>query len=94
MVNVDRWLILGTEGRLEAALEASSVSRTVNTSFVESQHRTGRGSNAWKSRQTYRFSKDWLAHEAMIYFTLYRKRAITAHHLGIRFASESCSPQR
>ncbi len=42
----------------------------------------------------YRFSKDWLVHEAMIYFTLYRKRAITAHHLGIRFAGESCSPQR
>jgi hypothetical protein len=53
-----------------------------------------RGYNARKSRQTYRFSEAWLVHEAMTYFTLYRKRAITAHHLGIRFAGESSSPQR
>jgi IS1 family transposase len=72
VVAVERRLILGTEDGLSAALVASSVSRTVNTSFVERQHGTDRGQNARKTRKTYRFSKDWRVHEAMTYFTLYR----------------------
>ena len=72
VVAVERRLILGTEGGLKAALGASSVSRTVNTSFVERQHGTDRGQNARKARKTSRFSKDWRVHEAMTYFTLYR----------------------
>ena len=62
----------GDRRRLEPALGASAVSRTVNTSFVERQHGTDRGQNARKARKTYRFSKDWRVHEAMTYFTLYR----------------------
>jgi hypothetical protein len=54
------------------ALGASPVSRTVNTSFVERQHGTDRGPNARKTRKTYRFRKDWRAHEARTYFTLDR----------------------
>jgi IS1 family transposase len=72
VVAVDRRLIFGTERGLEEALEASPVSRKVNTSFVERQHGTDRGHNARKARKTYRFSKDWRVHEAMTYFTLYR----------------------
>ena len=72
VVAVERRLVIGTEPQLEAALEASTVSRTVNTSFVERQHGTDRGQNARKARRTYRFSKDWRVHEAMTYFTLYR----------------------
>ncbi|MGZ3315770.1 MAG: hypothetical protein ACXU95_00550 [Isosphaeraceae bacterium] len=72
VVGVERRLILGTEGGLEAALGASAVSQTVNTSFVERQHGTDRGQNARKTRKTYRFSKDWRVHEAMTYYTLYR----------------------
>lgn len=72
VVAIERRLILGTEDGLNAALAASSVSRTVNTSFVERQHGTDRGQNARKARKTYRFSKDWRVHEAMTYFTLYR----------------------
>ena len=72
VVAIERRLILGTEDGLKAALGASSVSRTVNTSFVERQHGTDRGQNARKARKTYRFSKDWRVHEAMTYFTLYR----------------------
>ena len=75
VVAVERRLIFGTEGGLEAALGASAVSRAVNTSFVERQHGTDRGRNARKARKarkTYRFSKDWRVHEAMSYFTLYR----------------------
>jgi IS1 family transposase len=72
VVAVERRLVFGTEAGLEAALGASSASRTVNTSFVERQHGTDRGQNARKARKTYRFSKDWRAHEAMTYYTLYR----------------------
>jgi hypothetical protein len=72
VVAIDRRLVIGTEAGLEAALEASSVSRAVNTSFLERQHGTDRGQNARKARKTYRFSKDWRAHEAMTYYTLYR----------------------
>jgi hypothetical protein len=72
VISVERRLVAGTESRLGAALEASSVSRAVNTSFVERQHGTDRGRNARKARRTYRFSKDWRVHEAMTYFTLYR----------------------
>jgi len=72
VVAIERRLIFGTEDGLKAALGASSVSRTVNTSFVERQHGTDRGQNARKARKTYRFSKDWRVHEAMTYFTLYR----------------------
>ncbi len=72
VVAVERRLVFGTEGGLEAALAASAVSRAVNTSFIERQHGTDRGRNARKARKTYRFSKDWRVHEAMTYFTLYR----------------------
>jgi len=72
VVSVERRLVFGTEADLEAALGGSSVSRMVNTSFVERRHATDRGQNARKSRKTYRFSKDWRAHEAMTYYTLYR----------------------
>ena len=72
VVAVERRLVFGTEAGLEAALCGSSVSRTVNTSFVERQHATDRARNARKARKTYRFSKDWRAHEAMTHYTLYR----------------------
>jgi IS1 family transposase len=72
VVAVDRRQLFGTPSGLAQALEASVVSRRVNTSFVERQHATDRGQNARKSRRTYRFSKDWRVHEAMTYFTLYR----------------------
>jgi IS1 family transposase len=72
VVAVARRLILGTGLGLKAALGASSVSRTVNTAFVERQHGTDRSQNARKARRTYRFSKDWRGHEAMGYYTPYR----------------------
>jgi hypothetical protein len=72
VVAVERTVVMGTQTQVERALEASTVSRTINTSFVERQHATDRGQNARKARKTYRFSKDWRAHEAMTYFTLYR----------------------
>ena len=72
VVAVECRLIFGTAVGLEAALGASTASRTVHTSLVERPHGTDRGPNAQKTRKTYRFSKDWRVHEAMTYYTLYR----------------------
>jgi hypothetical protein len=72
VVAVEQTVVVGTETQVERALGASTVSRSINTSFVERQHATDRGQNARKARRTYRFSKDWRTHEAMTYFTLYR----------------------
>ena len=71
VVKVEPRLQLGSEEMLKAALEASSVSHTVNTSFIERQNGTDRHRNSRKVRKTYRFSKDWDHHEASTYFSLY-----------------------
>lgn len=71
VVAVEQKQVFGTAEDLEEALGESTVSRAVNTSFLERQHATDRGRNARKSRKTYRFSKDWEVHEAMTYFTMY-----------------------
>lgn len=42
---------------------------TVSTSYLERQNATDRHRNARKGRKTYRFSKEWEAHESMTYFT-------------------------
>jgi hypothetical protein len=64
-------LIIGTAALLAAALKTSRVSKAVNVSFLERQHLTDRHRNARKRRKTYCFSKDWEAHEAATFFTLY-----------------------
>jgi IS1 family transposase len=71
VVAVRQALVLGDQEHLDRALEQSTVSGTINTSFVERHHGTDRGRNARKARKTYKFSKDWRVHEAMTYFTLY-----------------------
>jgi IS1 family transposase len=71
VIAVRQRLVLGDQERLGHALEQSTVSGTINTSFVERHHGTDRGRNARKARKTYKFSKDWRVHEAMTYFTLY-----------------------
>jgi hypothetical protein len=43
----------------------------VSTSYLERQNATDRHRNARKGRKTYRFSKDWDAHEALTAFTMY-----------------------
>ena len=56
---------------LAAALALSPCSTHVSTSFIERQNGTDRNRNARKARKTYCFSKDWLTHEAVGYFTPY-----------------------
>lgn len=71
VVSVKTQSVFGGAASLAAALTGSSVSNTVNTSFVERHNGTDRHRNARKARKTYRFSKDWLIHEAAGYFTYY-----------------------
>jgi hypothetical protein len=71
VVEVVTRLVFGTAAGLAAALVGSAVSRAVNVSFLERQHLTDRHRNARKRRKTYCFSKDWEAHEAATYFSLY-----------------------
>jgi len=63
--------VWGSMRSIEQALRDSPVSTTVNTSFLERHNGTDRHRNARKARRTYRFSKDWLIHEAVTYFTYY-----------------------
>src|SRR5262249_27190576 len=42
-----------------------------STSYLERQNGTDRHRNARKGRKTYRFSKDWDAHEALTCLTLF-----------------------
>lgn len=71
VVSVETKTVFGSDASVAAALNASSASNTVNTSFVERHNATDRHRNARKARKTYRFSKDWLIHEAVGYFTYY-----------------------
>ena len=63
--------VFGTESEIKSALERSTVSKVINTAFIERQNGTDRNRNARKVRKTYCFSKDWDAHNAMTYFTMY-----------------------
>ena len=71
VIAVEQRLVFGTPEKLEDVLAGSAANCRVNTSFIERQNGTARGRNARKARKTYRFSKDWQAHEAMTYLTLY-----------------------
>jgi IS1 family transposase len=71
VVKVDYRVIFGTVAAVMAALAASTVSKAINTAFVERDNGTDRNRNARKVRKTYCFSKDWQVHEAVTYFTMY-----------------------
>jgi hypothetical protein len=71
VVAIIKVVVMGTWSAVACALEPSSASRTINTSFVERHHLTDGHHNARKSRKTYRSSKDWRMHEGMTYLTMY-----------------------
>ena len=64
VVEVTQKLVYGTQEQLDAALSSSTVSSTVNTSFVERYNGTDRCFNSRKVRDTYAFSKELELHEA------------------------------
>lgn len=71
VVGIDLQVVLGEPEAVQAALKRSSVSRKINTAFIERHHATDRHRNARKRRKSYCFSKDWDLHKAATYFTLY-----------------------
>jgi IS1 family transposase len=71
VVKVESRIIFGTQESVAAALEQSTASTAINTSFLERHNATDRHRNTRKARCTYRFSKDLKMHEAMTYFTMY-----------------------
>ncbi len=71
VVKIDLRTVFGSQAQVHAAIEASAVSHTINTAFVERHNGTDRNRNARKVRKTYCFSKDWTVHNAMTYFTMY-----------------------
>lgn len=75
---VSRKLVHGTPEDLAAALEGSTSSTKINTSYVERQNGTDRGYNARKARKTYEFSKDLLVHIAVTCWVFF---CYNFHHL-------------
>jgi hypothetical protein len=71
VVEVVRTLVFGTLMLLQAFLDRSAVSTTVNTSFVERHNGTDRHQNSRKRRKTYGFSKEIELHHAASYFIGY-----------------------
>lgn len=71
VVKIALRIIFGRPDAVQAALEASAVSQTINTAFIERHNGTDRNRNARKVRRSYCFSKDWDVHNAMTYFTMY-----------------------
>lgn len=71
VVQIDLRVVFGKPEAVQAALERSTVSRTINTAFIERHNATDRHRNARKTRKSYRFSKDWDVHNAATYFTMY-----------------------
>jgi hypothetical protein len=70
-VEVVRTLVFGTLCLLEALLNRSTASTTINTSFVERHNGTDRHQNSRKRRKTYGFSKNLAMHRASSYFVGY-----------------------
>jgi hypothetical protein len=71
VVKVEARVVYGTVAAVQAALDASAVSASVSTAYVERHNGTDRNRNARKGRKTYCFSKDWDVHAALTYFTMY-----------------------
>ena len=71
VVEVVQTLVFGTLYLLGVLLKRSTVSTTINTSFVERQNGTDRHQNSRKHRKTYGFSKNLAMHRAASYFIGY-----------------------
>jgi hypothetical protein len=71
VVEAVRTLVFGTLALLQALLDRSTVSTTINTSFVERHNGTDRHQNSRKRRKTYGFSQEIALHHAASYFIGY-----------------------
>ena len=64
-------MIFGDPEAIAKALQNSSVSRAINTAFIERYNATDRHQNATKARRTYEFSKAWERHNEATKFVAY-----------------------
>jgi IS1 family transposase len=73
VVEVTKKVVFGSEEAIEACLAASSVSQTINTSFVERNNLTCRQCNSRLSRKVLSFSKDltWMEKHLWLSLTYY-----------------------
>ena len=71
VVRVSTRAVFGTPGAVASALAASTVSRSVNTCFVERHNGTDRNRCSRKVRKSYGFSKDWAVHRAATVFSYF-----------------------
>ena len=71
VVSVSTRVVFGTASAVASALAASSVSRSVNTCFVERHNGTDRNRCSRKARKSYAFSKDWDVHRAASVFSYF-----------------------
>ena len=71
VVRVSTRVVFGTPVVVASALASSSVSRSVNTCFVERHNGTDRNRCSRKVRKTYAFSKDWGVHRAASVFSYF-----------------------
>ncbi len=88
VVSVETEQVYGTNDELGVTLESSSVSNTVNVSFVERQNGTDRHLNARKARKSLEFSKDNEYHICHSWFcvTYYN---FCWHHRSLRIGIKS-----
>jgi hypothetical protein len=83
VVDVSIRRVFGTQEQLDAALQASIVSKHVNTTFVERFNGTVRQHNSRKARKVYSFSKEFEYHTAMSWFAAANYN-FCRPHLGLR----------
>ena len=81
--------VFGTARQLTQALARSSVSKHVNTSFVERFNATVRQHNSRKARKVYTFSKTFEQHQAMSWFAIVYYN-FCRPHLGLRVREDGC----
>lgn len=80
VVEVSRKIIFGEAQAIEADLEASTVSRTINTSFVERDNLSLRQQNRRLTRKTTGFSKELSWMEKQLWLSLGYYHLCLPHH--------------
>jgi len=80
VVNVSYRVVFGDEENIEQYLKQSSVSQTINTSFVERDNLTLRQSNRRLTRRTNGFSKELTWLEKQLWVSLAYYHLVLPHH--------------
>ena len=71
VASVSTRVVFGTAAAVAQVLASSTVSRSVNTCFVERHNGTDRNRCSRKARKSYGFSKDWDTHRAATAFSYF-----------------------